>query len=92
MTIEKTFESVALVDPPLGVCQRCSESAMLHTPTGTKFAYCEHTGTGAMLTPGSSWYMVENVTAANFKQAVLIAVMEGEAQYIDQQVGGMLEN
>ena len=43
---EKTFERIALTDPPAGICQRCSELAMQHTPTGTKFVFCEHTATG----------------------------------------------
>ena len=59
MTTEKTFTRIALTDPPAGICQRCSELAMEHLPTQTKFAFCEHTATGAMLTPGSTWYLVK---------------------------------
>jgi hypothetical protein len=70
MTTEVTFTRIALTDPPLGICVRCSELAMQHTPTGTKFAFCEHTATGGMLAPGSTWFMVENVSAENFKQTV----------------------
>ena len=89
---EKTFESIALTDPPAGICSRCAQQGMQHLPTGAVFVYCFHMEVGVMRRPGGSWVTAENIRAPDFQRAIALAIVEGEQAFIAQQTSSMSEN
>ncbi len=83
------FQTIAVVTPPSGICSKCAEQAMEHTPTASVFAFCRHTEVGAMHIQGGGWRLFEGFTAQEFKSFVLHLVLEAEARYLERQTGGM---
>ena len=76
---EKTFITIDLSDDSApGICSYCSQHGTEHAPSGTAFVYCFHRECGAFRRPGATWARVENISAGDFKTAMLTGVLKFE--------------
>lgn len=73
------------------ICSKCLGHALEHVPSGCEFVYCNHTEAGCMRRPAGRWITASEISAAEFRAAVLIAIAVGEGLYIDDQAAGMIE-
>jgi hypothetical protein len=87
--MSKSFDSIAILTPPGGICPQCAQQGMEHLPSGTLFLYCRHSGTGAVRRPAGTWRTVEGMDADRFRNLVLLATLEGEQQFIEAATAGL---
>ena len=66
------------IDSPPDICSYCRQHGIEHIPSGVVYVYCWHTETGAHHHPKGTWTIVENISASDFKAAILTAVLKFE--------------
>jgi len=59
---------------PEKVCPTCASNGIEHGPSGVRFAHCQHRNAGAWCGL-RGWATAQNVSAGDFKRAMIAAVM-----------------
>ena len=76
---EKTFTAIDLTTAcPPSICKDCAQHGLEFAPSGAEFVYCECSKKGAARERGESWMIFEGLSAHEFKQKILDAVMTAE--------------